>query len=120
MKTKEMQIIGSYIEEARTKVNMTQSELAQQIGISSCNMHKIEKGKRFPSYRLSLKICDVLNIDKIAFLRGLKYLKFGNDIRLVAEKINLLYPSQDIYLKKENISEEILYKNACNALIFAI
>ncbi len=46
---------------ARTRLDMTQKELAEQIGVSRQTINAIEKGEYNPSIKLCLKICWALD-----------------------------------------------------------
>ena len=46
---------------ARVKVNLTQQELADAVGITRQTVSLIEKGKYNPSLKLCLQICYVVN-----------------------------------------------------------
>lgn len=47
----------------RTKLNMTQEELAQKSGVSRMTISAIEKRKRVVSTEILLKLLDALNVD---------------------------------------------------------
>lgn len=46
---------------ARLEMNMTQTDLADRVGITRQTMCLIEKGEYNPSLKLCLAICNVLN-----------------------------------------------------------
>lgn len=60
MEEKEIiEILGKNIKEARKRNNMTQSELAEKLGVSKQVVSSYENGKRSPSYEMLLKIANV-------------------------------------------------------------
>ena len=60
MQEKEIiEILGKNIREARKRNNMTQSELAEKLGVSKQVVSSYENGKRSPSYEMLLKIANV-------------------------------------------------------------
>lgn len=46
---------------ARIRVDMTQKDLAEKIGVSRQTINAIEKGEYNPTIKLCLKICRALN-----------------------------------------------------------
>ncbi|HLR68714.1 MAG TPA: helix-turn-helix transcriptional regulator [Virgibacillus sp.] len=55
---------------ARVQVNLTQQELAEEIGITRQTISLIEKGKYNPTLRLCLNICYAVNktLDEIFWI----------------------------------------------------
>jgi DNA-binding XRE family transcriptional regulator len=54
--------IGDTIRTARNLNNMTQNELSKAAGVSVRTIIDIEKGKRFPSMEVFIKIIRILNV----------------------------------------------------------
>ncbi len=54
----------------RAKMNLTQADLAEKVGVSRQTINSIEKGRFVPSTLLSLKIAHVFSekVDNIFFL----------------------------------------------------
>ncbi|MGZ3755401.1 MAG: helix-turn-helix transcriptional regulator [Mucilaginibacter sp.] len=46
----------------RTRINLSQQDLAEQVNVSRQTIHSIESGKFMPSYILAIKIARVLNM----------------------------------------------------------
>jgi putative transcriptional regulator len=46
----------------RTRINLSQQDLAEKVNVSRQTIHSIESGKFMPSYILAIKISRVLNI----------------------------------------------------------
>lgn len=49
------------LKSARAAVDMTQQDLAEAVGVSRQTMNAIEKGDYYPSIKLCVGICKVLN-----------------------------------------------------------
>lgn len=62
--------MGARIKEARLKSNLTQEQLAEKLGIGPTYICDIERGAKFPSFGLFVKIVDVLNASADYILRG--------------------------------------------------
>ena len=54
--------IGSYIARKRREQNLTQEQLAQQLGVSNKTISKWENGTCMPDYSIIQKLCDVLHV----------------------------------------------------------
>ena len=46
----------------RTRINLSQQDLAEQVQVSRQTIHSIESGKFMPSYVLAIKIARALNM----------------------------------------------------------
>lgn len=64
--------IGKFIAKLRKEKNMTQSELAEKIGVSINAVSKWERGLNFPDVSLYKKICDELNVSIEELINGEK------------------------------------------------
>ena len=54
--------IGGYIARKRKEQNLTQEQLAEQLGVSNKTISKWENGKRMPDYSIIQKLCDALHV----------------------------------------------------------
>ena len=54
--------IGSYIARKRREQNLTQEQLAQQLGVSNKTISKWENGKCMPDYSIIQTLCDALHV----------------------------------------------------------
>ena len=54
--------IGSYIARKRKEQNLTQEQLAEQLGVSNKTVSKWENGKCMPDYSIIQKLCDALHV----------------------------------------------------------
>jgi len=54
--------IGGFIAELRKSQNMTQSEMAQKLGVSNKSVSRWETGRNIPDVSLFIPICEMFNI----------------------------------------------------------
>ena len=96
MKTLENKnFIAKKIKLARKKQNLTQSELAEKIGISPKQLSRIEIGSFMPSLPTFLKIINILNID----IKEFNIIANPKKNNLLNELIKIIYTSDDKQLK---------------------
>ena len=62
--------IGKFIAESRKKVNLTQMQLAEMLGITDRAVSKWENGKAMPDSSIMLQLCDILKINVTDLLSG--------------------------------------------------
>ena len=62
--------IGKFIAECRKKQNLTQSQLADKLGITDRAISKWENGRAMPDSSLMLDLCIILNISVNELLSG--------------------------------------------------
>ena len=62
--------IGRFIAECRKKVNLTQMQLAEKLGITDKAISKWERGKAMPDTSIMLELCDVLGITVNELISG--------------------------------------------------
>ncbi|MBR2371016.1 MAG: helix-turn-helix transcriptional regulator [Clostridia bacterium] len=62
--------IGKFIAECRKKVNLTQMQLAEKLGITDKAVSKWERGIAMPDSAIMLELCDILNINVNDLLCG--------------------------------------------------
>lgn len=54
--------IGSYIARKRKEQNLTQEQLAEQLGVSNKTVSKWENGKCMPDYSIIQTLCEALHV----------------------------------------------------------
>jgi putative transcriptional regulator len=54
--------VGNRLQELRTKLGMTQSQLADQVGVARVSILSIEKGHFIPTIETALRISRVLGV----------------------------------------------------------
>ena len=62
--------IGRYIAEKRRIKNLTQAQLAEQLGISDKTVSKWECGRSMPDYSLIQSLCETLDISVSELIEG--------------------------------------------------
>lgn len=67
--------IGSFIAEMRKEQNMTQKQLAEQVGVSDKTVSKWETGRSMPDNGVLLELCAILHISVNELLSGEKFSK---------------------------------------------
>ena len=90
--------IGNFIAQSRKKVNLTQEELAEKLGISKNAVSKWERGLNLPDVSIMEELCAILKISLNELFAGEK-LK-DNEIQKQSE-INLLDVLKLNYLKEK-------------------
>lgn len=61
---------GQFIAENRKNLNLTQKQLAEQIGVTDKTVSKWETGNRFPDAALLMDLCRILQVDVNELLKG--------------------------------------------------
>ena len=64
------QQLGQRIQTLRKKCKLTQEQLAEKVGIGTTYISDIERGAKFPSLSLFIKIVDALGVSSDYILRG--------------------------------------------------
>lgn len=62
--------IGARLREARNQCKLTQEQLAEMLDIGTTYISDIERGAKFPSLSLFIKIVDALGVSSDYILRG--------------------------------------------------
>ena len=62
--------IGSYIAQKRRAQNLTQEQLAEQLGVSNKTISKWENGKCMPDYSIIQKLCTALHVTLSELMDG--------------------------------------------------
>lgn len=76
-------LLGDNVQRLRKKNNLTQTELAEKIGISQKHLSDIETGTKFPSAGIIEKLAQELNV-QISILFG------GSDVYDISNKVTAL------------------------------
>jgi transcriptional regulator with XRE-family HTH domain len=100
---KEQKTIGKFMQELRKEKNMTQKDLAEQIGVSDKTISKWENGNSMPDTLLLVPLCKALDISVNELLSGEKLPP--NDYSSKAEEnIMKLLSDKENYAKKSMLS----------------
>lgn len=62
--------IGNYLQLKRKEKNLTQEQLAEELGISNKTISKWECGRALPDYSLVEKVCNILEISTFELFNG--------------------------------------------------
>ncbi|MCM1257866.1 MAG: helix-turn-helix domain-containing protein [Roseburia sp.] len=62
--------IGQFIAESRKNLNLTQKQLAEEIGVTDKTISKWETGNRLPDAALLMDLCRILQVDVNELLKG--------------------------------------------------
>lgn len=102
--------IGSRLREARNLAKLTQEQLAEKVDIGTTYLSDIERGAKFPSFSLFIKIVDALGVSSDFILRG--EIEAGKNFVYddITKKLDGLTPKQrlavadliDAYIKSLN------------------
>lgn len=101
-----MVLLGSKIRELRIKYNLTQAELAKQVGVSKATVTAYEGDLRQPSYDVLIKLANVfkVSIDSLVLNRSESVLDVSD---LEPEQINKVQ-GYIKYLKEQELVNLIL------------
>lgn len=92
--------IGSYIARKRREENLTQDQLAGQLGVSNKTVSKWENGKCMPDYGVIQKLCDALHVTLSELMDGEDAAQ--NSVRVYDDEqiIDLLRRTQELERQK--------------------
>ena len=88
--------IGKFIAECRKKQNMTQDELAYQLGVSSKTISRWETGRTLPDYSLLELLSNKLNISVLELLNGQKDYDNDNLDVLIDDLIHIIISKETV------------------------
>jgi len=97
--------IGKFISECRKNKKMTQSELAEKLGVSDKTIGNWENGRNMPDLSLFKPLCNELNISINDLLSGEKISKEKYQEKFEENIVNTIdYTNKQITNKNRNIS----------------
>ena len=102
--------IGNFITDMRKAKNITQKQLAEQLGISDRTISKWECGNGMPEVSMMLPLCEILEINVNELLSGERLSQ--NDYHNKAEE-NMIHLVQE----KENINKNRTKKSLLSMLL---
>ena len=102
--------IGNFITDMRKTKNITQKQLAEQLGISDRTISKWECGNGMPEVSMMLPLCEILEINVNELLSGERLSQ--NDYHNKAEE-NMIHLVQE----KENINKNRTKKSLLSMLL---
>ena len=88
-------VIGSYIAHKRREQNLTQEQLAQQLGVSNKTISKWENGTCMPDYSIIQKLCDAIHVTLPELMDGEDAAEDSVRVYDDEQILNLLRPVQN-------------------------
>ncbi|MGE7129203.1 helix-turn-helix transcriptional regulator [Lysinibacillus xylanilyticus] len=112
----EYKSLGSFLKTMRTKIDLTQAQLAEKLGVSQQTINSWENNKKFPSVKLIPDYAKILGVDENVFF------KIRNDAVIAKDssdsQVTHHYPEQpDIVVYKDDKPHGVIeVKNALSAI----
>ena len=100
--------IGKFISECRKEKKLTQSELAEKLGVTDKSISNWENGRNMPDISLFKPLCDILGISINDFISGEKIKKEKYQEKFEENIINTIEYSNKRISKKNNLIGIIL------------
>ena len=95
--------IGKFISECRKEKKLTQSELAEKLGVTDKSISNWENGRNMPDISLFKPLCDILGISINDFISGEKIKKEKYQEKFEENIINTIEYSNKRISKKNNL-----------------
>lgn len=110
--------IGSYIAKKRREKNLTQEQLAEQLGVSNKTISKWENGKCMPDYSIIEQLCKKLSVTLSELMDGEDAAEDSVRVYDDEQILDLLRRTQELERQKNILYGIILiaFGIACNAM----
>ena len=110
--------IGSYIARKRREQNLTQEQLANQLGVSNKTISKWENGKCMPDYSIIQALCEALHVSLPELMDGEDTAEDSLRVYDDAQILDLLHRTQELERQKGILygAALITLGIACNAM----
>ena len=92
--------IGGYIARKRREQNLTQEQLAQQLGVSNKTISKWENGKCMPDYSIIQRLCEALHVTLPELMDGEDAAKDSVRVYDDTQILDLLRRTQELERQK--------------------
>ena len=92
--------IGKYIACKRKEQNLTQEQLAQQLGVSNKTISKWENGKCMPDYSIIQRLCEVIHVSLPELMDGEDTAEDSVRVYDDEQILNLLRRTQELERQK--------------------
>lgn len=92
--------IGKYIARKRKEQNLTQEQLAQQLGVSNKTISKWENGKCMPDYSIIQRLCEVIHVSLPELMDGEDTAEDSVRVYDDEQILNLLRRTQELERQK--------------------
>ena len=93
--------IGGYIARKRKEQNLTQEQLAEQLGVSNKTISKWESGKCMPDYSVIQRLCDALHVTLPELMDGEDAAEDSVRVYDDAQILDLLRRTQEMERQKD-------------------
>ncbi|MBQ8519220.1 MAG: helix-turn-helix transcriptional regulator [Agathobacter sp.] len=110
--------IGKFIAEMRKEQNLTQIELAEQLGISNKTISKWECGNGMPDYAVMESLCNILKINVNELLSGERLPSQDYNKKAEENIMSLMQESSENYKREKK--EMLLASLGIIALLFLV
>lgn len=110
--------IGKFIAEMRKEQNLTQIDLAEQLGISNKTISKWECGNGMPDYAVMESLCDILKINVNELLSGERLPSQDYNKKAEENMMSLMQESSENYKREKK--EMVLVIVGIVALLFGV
>jgi transcriptional regulator with XRE-family HTH domain len=80
----ENQLFGAAVVIIRVARNISRKHLAERAGISYPYISEIEKGTKHPSWAVTMRICNALQISPVRLMAFAEQIKAGGDVTIPA------------------------------------
>lgn len=108
--------IGNFISEKRKEQNLTQSQLAERIGVSNKTVSKWECGRSMPDYSVIEILCNELNINISELIKGNSSEELSK-----TDKESMLQLYREIeHLKINNLTNNAIHLNLLGIIIYCL
>lgn len=101
--------IGKFISKCRKDLKMTQTELAEKLGVSDKTISNWENARCMPDLSIYKPLCDVLDITINELMSGEKINEENYQEKLEENIIDTINYTTKIVLNKDKIISEILF-----------
>lgn len=110
--------IGNYIARKRKEQNLTQEQLAEQLGVSNKTISKWENGKCMPDYGIIQMLCELLGVTLPELMDGEDAAESSMRVYDDTQILDLLRRTQELERQKNMLYGLILVVLgiACNAM----
>lgn len=110
--------IGKFIAEMRKEQNLTQIDLAEQLGISNKTISKWECGNGMPDYSVMETLCEILKININELLSGERLPSKEYNKKAEENMMSLMQESSEIYKRERR--DILLTSIGIGALLFFV
>ncbi|MGN0107330.1 MAG: helix-turn-helix domain-containing protein [Hominilimicola sp.] len=93
--------IGNRIQKYRLKANLTQDQLAEQVGTSQKHLSKIELGYHLPNFEMVIALAKVLDVPIDAFVEDIEDNRTNTFLEIIKKDVSQMNNKQLDMLRKQ-------------------